>query len=68
MNKYSVEEKVNDQIDNIDNVKEKSLQDKMYDHHLNHYHKNDIPSLSSYIKNHFQNMEGQTLFEYWKTN
>ena len=47
MNKCGVEEKVNGKVDTIDIVKEKSLQDKMYDHHLNHYHKNDIPSLSS---------------------
>ena len=49
MNKYSVEEKVNDQIDNIDNVKEKSLQDKMSDHFLDHYHKK-YSLLPSYIK------------------
>ena len=63
MNKYSVEEKVNDQIDNIDNVKEKSLQDKMSDHFLDHYHK----KYSLFTKLHqipFQNMECQTLFEY----
>ena len=65
MNKYGVEEKVNDQVDNIDNVKEKSLQDKTSDHFLDHYHK----KYSLFTKLHqipFQNMECQTLFEYWK--
>ena len=49
MNKYGVEEKVNDQVDNIDNVKEKSFQDKMSDHFSDHYHKK-YSLLPSYIK------------------
>ena len=50
MNKYGVEEKVKDKAVNIDFVKEKLLQDKMYDHYLDHYHNKDIQFLSSYIK------------------
>ena len=50
MNKYDIEEKVNDKFGIIDIVKEKSLQDEMYDHYLDHYHKKYIPFLSSYIK------------------
>ena len=38
MNKYGVEEKVNDKTVNIDIVKEESLQGKMSDHYLDHYH------------------------------
>ena len=50
MNKYGVEEMVNDKAIIIDIVKEKSLQDKMSDHYLDHFHKKDIQFLSSYIK------------------
>ena len=50
MNKYGVEEKVNDKAVIIDIVKGKSLQDKMSDHYLDYYHKKDILFLSSYIK------------------
>ena len=45
-----VEELVNDKVDTIGIVKEKSLHDKMSDHYLDHYHKKDISFLSSYIK------------------
>ena len=38
MNKYGVEEKVKDN----GVIMEKSLQDKMYDHYLDHYHNKDI--------------------------
>ena len=50
MNKYCVEENVNNKAVIIDIVKEKSLQDKISDHYLDHYHKKIIPFLSSYIK------------------
>ena len=46
MNKYGVEERVKDNGIII----EKSLQDKMTDHFLDHYHNKDIKFLSSYIK------------------
>ena len=46
MNKYGVEEKVKDNGVII----EKSLQDKMSGHYLDHYHNKDISFISSYIK------------------
>ena len=46
MNKYCVKEKVKDNGVII----EKSLQDKMSGHYLDHYHNKDISFISSYIK------------------
>ena len=64
MNKYGVEEKVTDNGVII----EKSLQDKMSAHYLDHYHNKDISFLSTYITFTSKNMEGETLLECWKTN
>ena len=55
MNKYCVEEKVKEndveeKVKENDVMIEKSLQDKMTDLFLDHYHNNDIKFLSSYIK------------------
>ena len=67
MNKYGVEEKFNNKVDIIYIVKEKSLQDKMYDHYLDHCHKKMFIFIELY-QIHFKNIEGQTLFVSWKTN
>ena len=68
IDKYGVEEKINDKAVIIDIVKEKSLQDKISDHYLDHYHKKRYSIFIELYQNHFKDMEGQTLFEYWKTN
>ena len=65
---YGVEEKINDKAVIIDIVKEKLLQEKMSDHYLDHYHKKRFSIFIELYQIHFKDMEGQTLFEYWKTN
>ena len=48
------------EVEDDSKAEESLIQDKMYDHYLNHYHTEDTPFLSSYVKLHqihIQDME-----------
>ena len=69
MNKYCVEEKVKEndveeKVKENDVMIDKSLQDKMTDLFLDHYHNKDIKFFIKLYQTRFNDMEGKTLVKY----